>query len=366
MTTLSRASHEWAKRRDDERYLTLTALRDQAKADLDHSAEKVITTKMLSVAPVAEDFRGLVVQGPNGSPVAPTHWSIGQLATRVGVKGLDRDLPTPIVADIFNWKIKNSNADTVKVLLRRPPGEDAQLVSVTSPTYGRVRNYTIAEALVKRFGNGIDGNFRVPGIFGKEIENTKQDTTFYLGDRSMFVFLTDERNKIEIPNRRNGKPGLLSRGFFVWNSEVGSDTLGLATFLFDYVCRNRTVWGVDGYREFKIRHTSGAPDRWLYEMAPKLERYAQSSTRLLEDTIHAAQAKRIGSREEVEEFLLKRFTKSQTNQIQALHLRDEQRPIETLWDASVGVTAYAQQITWQDDRVSLERDAGKILDLVAA
>ena len=366
MANLMKASHEWMKRRDDERFCLLTELRDQASRDLQFSTEKVVTTKMLSVAPIEKDEQGLVVVGPNGAPVAPTNWSIGQLASRVGVKGLDRELPTPIVADIFNWKIKHGNVDTVKVLLRKEPGEDGQLVSVTSPSYGRVSNFTIADALVKRFGNGVDGAFRVPGVFGEEIKNNKRDTTFYLGDRSMFVFLTDERNKITIPNRRNGEPGAMSRGFFVWNSEVGSETLGIATFLFDYVCQNRIVWGAEGYKEIKIRHTSGAPARWLYEMAPKLEKYAQSSTRQLEETLHAAQAKKIGSREDVEEFLLKRFTKTQVNGINAAHLADEQRPIETLWDAATGVTAYARTITWQDARVEVEREGGKIFALAAS
>jgi hypothetical protein len=81
----------------------------------------------------------------------------------------------------------------------------------------------------------------------------------------MFVFLADEERRIEIPNRRNGQPGSLARGFFVWNSEVGNTTLGAGFFLFDYVCCNRYVWGADQYTEVRIRHTSGAPDRWIEE-----------------------------------------------------------------------------------------------------
>ena len=36
----------------------------------------------------------------------------------------------------------------------------------------------------------------------------------------MFVFLADEENRIELPNRRAGRFGAFARGFFVWNSEV--------------------------------------------------------------------------------------------------------------------------------------------------
>jgi hypothetical protein len=31
----------------------------------------------------------------------------------------------------------------------------------------------------------------------------------------------------------------------------------------DYVCVNRIVWGADQYTEVRLRHTKGAPDRWL-------------------------------------------------------------------------------------------------------
>ncbi len=95
----------------------------------------------------------------------------------------------------------------------------------------------------------------------------------------MFVFLADEDRRIEIPNRRDGKPGSLARGFFVWNSEVGNTTLGAGFFLFDYVCSNRYVWGADQYTEIRIRHTSGAPDRWLEEVTPVLREYAEGSAK---------------------------------------------------------------------------------------
>lgn len=38
---------------------------------------------------------------------------------------------------------------------------------------------------------------------------TKQSTTLYASDRDMWVFLADEHNRIELPNRRNGKTGSL-------------------------------------------------------------------------------------------------------------------------------------------------------------
>lgn len=85
----------------------------------------------------------------------------------------------------------------------------------------------------------------------------------------------------------------------------------------------------------------------------------------LTKALEAARSERIGDPEAVDAFLLKRFSRSQTQAIKAAHLQDEQRPIETLWDCATGITAYARDIQFQDTRVALEREAGKIIDLVS-
>ena len=82
----------------------------------------------------------------------------------------------------------------------------------------------------RRFGDGVTGEWRVPGEFGKRVTVDRENTTLYASDRDMFVFLADEDRRIEVAGRS------LARGFFVWNSEVGDKTLGAGFFLFDYVC----------------------------------------------------------------------------------------------------------------------------------
>jgi hypothetical protein len=126
---------------------------------------------------------------------------------------------------------------------------------------------------------------------------------------------------------------------------------------------NRMVWGVDQFEEIRIRHTSGAPDRWLGQIVPTLEAYRQSSGEKMQDMIKAAQAKKLD--DDVAEFLASRFTKSQTKAILLAHEVEEGRPIETLWDATVGATAYARSIEWQDERVDIERKAGQLMKLAA-
>ena len=132
----------------------------------------------------------------------------------------------------------------------------------------------------------------------------------------MFVFLADEENRIELPGRRAGRSGSFARGFFVWNSEVGKTTLGAGFFLFDYVCCNRIIWGADQYTEVRIRHTKGAPDRWLEEVTPVLREYSQASAKPVVQAIEDARNKHVEAN--LDQFLANRFGKRMVAPIKAL------------------------------------------------
>ncbi|MHB8388062.1 MAG: hypothetical protein ACYDBH_00610 [Acidobacteriaceae bacterium] len=362
MSTITAVSHQWASRPPDQRFTSLLDLHAHTVHTRENSRARCVSSRMIECQPLAQDSRSLVAVGPDGGQVNVTNWAFGQLAQRAGAPaGYLRSLPAPMAADCINYGMRvQRDVEDLGVLLYRNGGAP-ELRAVTGPNYGRVWNATITNALVERFGDGLTGDFRVPGEFGKAVPVTTQNTTLYASDRDMFVFLADEEHRIEVPARRDGKPGALARGFIVWNSETGAQTLGIATMLFDYVCQNRIIWGVDGYQEVRIRHTSSAPDRWLEDVAPALTAYATSSTVSLTRAITDARARRV---ENVDDFLAKRFTRSQVGAIKAAHMTDEQRPIESLWDAANGVTAYARSIGYQDERVKLEREAGKILNLV--
>lgn len=384
MTELMQAHQQWATRPADECFTSLTQLRDYKLALRHNSRAKVVPSKVLSVMPTDETATaGLVVGGANGVSYAPTNWAFGQLAQLAGAPaGYLRTLPAAIASDAINYGLQfNRQAEEVGVLLQRPVLADAvgdardaimgaqpQLVAATGPKYGRIWDADVSGALVERFGDGISGRFRVPSERGREgAPITKKNTTLYAGDRDMFVFLADEHNKVEIPNRRNGETGLLSRGFFVWNSEVGSSTFGVATFLYDDMCCNHIVWGAAEYKEIRVRHTSLAPERFLQEIAPALQTYANSDTVAITQAVEAARAAKIEGtdKDAVTTFLAARFGKGRAQAIQTAHMLEEQRPVETLWDAVVGATAVARSITWQNDRVALERQAGDLLTLAA-
>jgi hypothetical protein len=302
----------------------------------------------------------------------PTHWSFGQLASLAGAPpSCLRELPAALAADCINYGLHYGRAvEEVGVLLTRRDetlGSELELRAATGPRYGRIWNGGeggVVDALVHRFGDGISGDWRVPGEFGREVVVTKENTTLFASDRDLFVFVADEKNRIEVPGRRRlfsggTEPGLMARGFFVWNSEVGDTTLGAGFFLFDYVCCNRIVWGARDYNEVRIRHTSGAPDRWLEEVVPVLTEYANGSAEPVVAAIEAAKL------EEVDKFLSERFGKRLVADLKEIHAIEERRPIETLWDVTTAVTAYARSVPNSDRRIALEREAGKVMQLAA-
>lgn len=377
MTTLMKASHQWATRPDDERFTSLDEMLAFSRAQRERSRSLAISSRRIEARPIDGDAGGLAVLGPDGQATLPTHWAFGQLASRIKAPaGYLRTLPSDIAADAINHGLASRGIEDVGALLRMDAVDAGSeimqngtpsLAALTGPNYGRVWNADVIAALVKRFGNGVDGDFTVPGEFGKALSKvTKDNTTLFASDRDMFIFLADEQNRIEVPNRRNGQPGSLARGFFVWNSEVGSTTLGISTFLFDYVCCNRIVWGAEDVQEIRIRHTVSAPDKFIEEVGPAMIAYANSSAQGINDAISAAQARKIsGDQDEVLDFLVKRtrFSRTQAQAINLAHQNEEGRPIESLWDATVGITAYAKGMTHQDSRIEIEREGGKVMSM---
>ncbi len=361
MSTLMQANRQWATRPSEERFTSLPEMHAAMVANRAISRAAVVSSRQIRAVPT-DDNGGLMIAGPNGHEYALSHWAMGQASALVGAPAAYlRTLPAPLAADALNYGFMvERDAQDVGVLLQRDAHPTMR--AMTGPRYGRIWNSDVIAALMDQFGDGVNGDFRVPGKFGKALDTvTKQDTTLYAGDRDCFVFLADEINRIEMPNRRDGETGTLARGFFVSNSEVGAGTLRVKTFLFDYVCANRIVWGAHELEEIAIRHTVSAPDRFIEEVTPALMAYAQSSAGNVDAVLRGARRTKV---DKVEAFLAQRFGPRVGQRVAAAHVADEGRPIETIWDVVTGATAYARSIPWTSDRVEFETLAGSLLDEV--
>ena len=358
------AHEQWRLRPADQRFLSLTDLASATAQTMARSSARVVPSKGLT-ADIADGK--LVVRGPSGAPAIPTHWAFGQLAQRAGAPaGYLRDLPNELTVDCLNYGLHVARpVEDIGVLLYQNGGP-AELHAVTGPNYGRIWNARVAEALVEAFGDGRTGTFRIPGEFGRQVPITNSNTTLYASDRDIVAFLADEDKSTEVPNRRDGKTGRLSTGIAIGNSDVGGGRLWMAYFLFDYFCANRIIWGMRDLEEYSIRHTSSAPHRFLSEVVPMLKEVARSTVTLKEAQIVAAQNAKV---DDLQKFLTgRKFSRSQISGMKAAYKSDE--GVELLddcsvWDTVVAATAYARGLEYQDARVSIEREAGKMLQLAA-
>ena len=247
-------------------------------------------------------------------PIAPTHWSFGQLAGLVGAPAnYLRQLPAPLAGINLQYGLSEHRAEQVKTL----EIEDGriELRAVTGPDYGRIHDHELVEAVQRIAGNGTgDTRWKVPGVldwstgvYNPTADITNDTTTLYASDRDVFLFLVDDLNPIEAGKLPDGSPDLFFRGFYCWNSEVGAKTLGIASFYLRAVCQNRNLWGVEDFQEIAIRHSKYAASRFAQEAAPALTHFANSSPMPFVNGIKAARQRIVARNDEDRtEFLRKR------------------------------------------------------------
>lgn len=349
------AHKQWMNRPDDERYLTLQSLHAACLKDRDTSIVEFCDNKDLEAR--ATDDGDIRINTPNHDALALNHWTFGQLAQAANSPaGYLKKLHPSLAADCINWGIQRLSTREAELLYLGSKEMEIEARGMTSPSYGRIYNSEVSGAL--QFLNMEE--WKIPSA-SYQSRDPLRATTLYKGDRNMFVFLVNEKNPISF----NGKN--IFRGFMTWNSEVGAETFGFATFTYDYVCDNRIVWGMDNVRELRIRHTSGAPERFIREAQPILSQYVESSALKAEDTLRRASSMLIGENDDdVKKFLANRqFNKGQIDSI-LNRAYEEEGGARTKWQVVQGITAYARSIPHQDDRVAVERAAGKILEECAA
>ena len=372
---VGRVSSEWFKRPADERYLSLSDLMGSVRGRAERSRTRTVESAAIRVEASRDNAERLTISLPGvEKPIAPTHWSFGQLANIVGAPATYlRQLPAPLAGINLQYGLTSHRAEQVKTL----EVEDGrvELRAVTGPDYGRIYDYELVDAVQKIAGNGTgDTRWKIPGvlewatgIYNPRVDITSDTTTLYASDRDVFLFLVDDLNPIEAGRLPDGSPDLYFRGFYCWNSEVGAKTLGMASFYLRAVCQNRNLWGVEDFEEITIRHSKYAASRFAHQAAPALTRFANSSPMPFVNGIRAAREKIVArSDEDRMEFLRKRgFSKAETAKIIDIVLAEEGRKPESVFDFVQGITAVARDKSHQDARLDLEGKAKKLLDRAA-
>lgn len=259
---IGRVSSEWFSRPDDERYLSLDALHDAVRARADRATARTVETRALRVEASRDDASRLTLMVPDREqPISPTHWSFGQMCSLVGAPAsYMRQLRAPLAGINLQHGLLSHRGELVKTL----EAEDGrvELRAVTGPDYGRIWDHELVAAVQRIAGNGTgDTRWKVPGLLDWStmthnpfVEVTKDTTTLYASDWDVFLFLVDDTHPIEAGRLPNGDPDLYFSGFYCWNSEVGSKTLGIASFFLrvaagmelvlpHFPCSGSSFWG---------------------------------------------------------------------------------------------------------------------------
>lgn len=370
-------SQQWASRPDDQKFLDLPSLKDQVGSWRKASYTKEVVPKQISLRHVAENPNAmeLVV---DGNVAVATNFGFQQLCWAAKTPAdYMRRLPPALAALNVNYGLKAAQQKAISSYLMNDG--NAVLRGLTSPSYGRIYDEDVVDAVMKIAGDGTgDTRWKVPGCidwggehgvsYNPMVDITKENTTLYASDRDIFLFLVDDMNPIEVGLLADGSPDLMFRGFYVWNSEVGQRTFGVATMYLRGVCQNRNLWGVEQFNETVFKHTSGAPEKFLMQAAPALESFTEGSTTKLVAGVKAAKAAKVSvTDEERVEFLAKfGFSEKQAKTLIERGENEEGKKPETIWDHAQAISAQARQEPLQEKRLAMEKVAGTLLDKIVA
>lgn len=366
-------SAQWANRPEDQRFTSLGDLRDQVNAWAEASFIRDVTPGSLKVTADAGQL-WLTSETENLGHIG--HNAFSQLARIASAPASYLRTLHPTLAGLnLSYGLRAAEQKESSLYLRSE-GVATHLRGVTSTKYGRIFDRDVVDAVMQIAGQGTgDTRWKVPGCiewggthgvkYNPNVNITKENTTLYASDRDLFLFLVDDMNPIEVGKLDNGDPDLLFRGFYTWNSEVGERTFGVATMYLRGVCMNRNLWGVEGFTETTFRHTAGAPDRFLKEGAPALATFAETNTTALIEGVTSAKSKKVSSNgDERLDFLVGLgFSVKRAKELVEIAMVEEGRPPESLWDHAQAISAAARKLPYQDERVKLEKVAGKVLDL---
>jgi hypothetical protein len=356
------ASNQWATRPEDQRFETLTALRESvANRRLRSRSVDIDLSKVK-----AENTGGTILINSGLAAVEPSHWSFGQLSGWLKAPAeYIRRLPAPLAVQNLNHGLSAvaQERGALKFMTVARP-DDSQgfntLQAVTSTTYGRIWDadcVDCASRIQERFPR-----FHNPLAYSKGFGSAPRPSGLYASDHDCFIFMIDGGSLLEA-----GPRAQLNRGFIMSNSETGARTFTLKTFLFNQVCGNHIIWGAREIKEVSIRHTANGPYRFDSEAAPGLLAYVNASAAPELSALKRAQDFLLPStkEEEIVSWLRSKGKFSNDEAKSAIaSAKSEEGDCRTLWHVVQGLTAYARGFDFIDSRTDLETRAGKLLELV--
>src|SRR4029453_3755260 len=312
------AHREWAKRPPDERYASVHALAEAARARRNRTDARITETVDLQVQAVTAD--ALAISDRTGPSRALTHWSFEQLAGLASAPpAYLRTLPAQIAADAINYGLQRADRGQHQLFADRD--EPWTVHAITSPRYARVHHEELADRVLDLMAQHPAWHLPLgykDGVIGAE----RVPSGAYLGDRDMFLFLVDGTRSLDDPT--DGSQAGLFRGFMLRNSDVGAAALTLDVFLFRAVCGNHIIWGFHPGAGLRRRHV-GASIHEAWTSSLNAVRVALDATLADDRTVllRAASQELGPTREAVIESAMQRLELSRKHALDAYTLAEE-------------------------------------------
>lgn len=379
---LFKASNQWASRPPDQRFWTVEEMGQKCR---DYAESSRTATVINADIRVEADGSELNLMGKAEIPARVSHHAFGQLAGRADAPaGYLRTLPATLAAQNINHGLKRHAEGTSKLLLHN--GDGYLCRALTSEIYERVWNYELCQWLEPILEEGwrtaparapyqdatlaAEGQIRpateddlMPGVSSVNLGEMIAPAGLYASDHDMFVFMIHPDRQIDVGENRT-----LCKGFFLWNAETGGVSLGGMTFLFDHVCGNHIVWGAEDVKEFRLRHVGRIRGRAIRRLRVDLRKYADESVSELEGKIVYSKSFELGAdKANVVLNIFKRNIGATKRQLEEAYQIAETQPDtgnpRSAWGMAQGLTRLSQKSGYTDERVKLDRAAGKVMEM---
>lgn len=389
-TNLYQASDQWAKRPPDERYWTVGEMLAAAKRYRSSAEEARINLADLRLA--GGENNTLALLDPQDQQAALTNWSFGQLARRVQAPaGYLATLPSHVAAQALTAGLQRLGTDGADCNVLVHNNGSYVCRSFMSDSYSRIWNDEVIAKLLHFEQQGwrvpparpaFDGQPGTRPATEADVLNQKRNgltvkvgdliapAGLYCSDHDMFAFMVNDNVRID-----DGTEQGLARGFFVSNSEVGAAALKVTRFLYAYCCSNHIIWDVKDVQELKVIHVGRNNERYSWRIESTLKEYANASQS--EDLARINAAKRLSLGKDKEEVIETLFKEPKVNltkrELDAAYDRAEREyqekrssaPPRSAWGFAQGVTAMSQETSFADERLALDRAAGRIMALAS-
>ena len=339
---LTRASKELFRRTPDECFPALDILVQYCRWQKDESQEVWQPPKEIGTRAIGLDR--LMLSGGDGQTYQMNDWSFSQLCRLAGVsKETVNRLSPDTAAHVFAETLPRGN----KPLQLFTQGES--LRSIHAASYTRLNNSDVL-SVVQEFAT----DFQPPpkGVNG--------GTGLYGGEQDMFCFLIDPTGWTEI----NGAS--FAPGFFIWNSEVGSRSVGVETFWYQSVCQNHIVWDAVEIIEFTRKHTANVHDALnnIRQIIEALVAKRDARRDRFAEVIKTAMQTELGTEAEEVQKVLSQNGITRTLAKEAISIAQTQGRL-TIFSMVDALTRIAGKIVNAGERVDVDQKAGRLLALAA-